>query len=158
MESIEKQFESYKACIGISIEALSETIRTYVSPLGIDLSISYRIKDLQTLQKKLLLKRETSIFSLVDVYGIRILTNTVEEAYSVLHEIDSRIKGYVEHDYIAHPKINYARANAVLHLLKYVGYWNQTSFEIQITTKVFHALNEMLHEEYHRKKYAHISA
>jgi (p)ppGpp synthase/HD superfamily hydrolase len=158
MESIEKQFESYKTCIGISIEDLSDTIRTYISPLCTNLLVSHRIKDLRTLQMKLSLKRETSIFSLVDVYGIRILTDTVEEVYSALQDIDCRIKGYVEHDYIAQPKVNYARINAVLRLLKYVGYWNQTSFEIQITTKEFHALNEALHAEYHRKKYAHISA
>lgn len=103
--------------------------------------------------------RTHNVFRLNDVYGIRVLVESVAEAYIVLRAVEDTFHGYLEHDYIKKPKTRPDDPNLagkMLRLLQYVAYRNATPFEIQITTHEFHTMNEPLHAAYHARKYAGI--
>ncbi|MEK7564144.1 MAG: hypothetical protein AAB510_01065 [Patescibacteria group bacterium] len=148
----------YEECIGCTIEELKDNIKNLLSTIpGIgNVDISFRVKHPETLQKKIKMKEVQSIFSIDDVYGIRILVNSVNEVYKILEKISATFPGYVDHDYIKKPKIGTSGSNKdkKLQLIQFVAYKNEMPFEIQITTTTFHEENERLHAEYHSRKYS----
>lgn len=145
----------YQQHIGCTINTLAKEVQQIASAVAGNPLVIFRVKDPETLRKKMKLKGASSVFSIDDVYGIRVIIESVEEAYRVLAEVSRVFMGYIDHDYIEEPKIrlNEPHKGEAFRLLQFIAYKNGTSFEIQITTHVFHAVNELLHEEYHRRKY-----
>ncbi len=142
----------YENQIGISIEVLVENIRSIINNT-IPYQMTWRIKNINTIQKKIALKNGTDVFALDDVYGVRILVPSIDEAYSLLQKILNVIPGHVDHDFLVKPKISSKKPGARLRLLQSIHYINNVPFEIQITTTDFHKENESHHEEYHKNKY-----
>lgn len=147
----------YKERIGISIEALAEEIIKALQAVAPELVVSYRIKDPTTLQKKIVLKNAQNVFSIDDVYGFRVLVETEDQAYLVLREIEKFYSGYLDHNYLSHPKTrpdDPALRGKKLRMLQYIACKNKVSFEVQITTFEYHEMNESLHATYHLRKYS----
>ncbi len=145
----------YEECIGSTIEDLANEIQSLACGVTENVQVSFRVKDPETLQKKIQLKNPQSIFSIDDVYGIRILVDSVEDVYRVLEKIWQNFTGYVDHDYIKEPKISTSELykGKKLQLVQFIAYKNEMPFEIQITTTTFHKDNEPMHAGYHYRKY-----
>ena len=146
------EIEKYQQKIGISIKSLAYHLLELAKDAAEDPKMSFRIKNLETLRKKMALKNTSDVFSIDDVYGIRILVQSPHEAYSVLEKIKHAFpEGFLDHDWIKNPKINSEKDE--LRLLQYIARKNDVPFEIQITTHEFNAINELSHAKYHQKKY-----
>lgn len=146
----------YEQAINCHINQLGEVVKALAWLNTKNPIVFWRIKDPDTLRKKMGLKNTSSVFLINDVYGIRVLVDTVEEVYVVLTIIKNVFPGFVGHDYIACPKTRTDKPHLIgksLRLIQFVAYKNEVPFEIQITTKEFHYLNKMLHAEYHLDKY-----
>ncbi len=142
---------TYQERIGISIDVLREEVHCAAVAVAHSVVTSARVKDLDTLRKKMLIKRVESIFAIDDVYAFRVIVQSVEDAYHVLGNIMSSFPGHIDHDYIRAPKTN--SQGGILQLLQFIAYRNSVPFEIQITTTVFHQINESQHQRYHERKY-----
>lgn len=146
----------YQHRIGCSVEALAEEIRLVVNTVVGNPSIKWRIKNPETLRKKMDFKKTQNVFLIDDIYGIRIVVGSVNEAYLALSKVTQTFSGFLDHDYIEKPKIRSDKPHLEgkkLQLLQFVAYKNGVSFEIQITTRSFHKQNELLHAQYHQEKY-----
>lgn len=145
----------YQKRIGSSIDMLANEVRQIVGVIAKNPLVTFRVKDPETLRKKMLLKNTQDIFLIDDVYGIRILVESLNEAYEVLLKISQTFSGYLDHDFIKDPgvRIHEPHKGKLLRLLQFVAYRNGVPFEIQITTVYFNEENELLHEGYHRRKY-----
>ena len=141
----------YEDRIRIAIDKLAAEIQHIADTVAQNPYVAFRVKDPETLEKKMLLKKTEDVFSIDDIYGIRVIVESPEEAYSVLARISEAFPVYLDHDYIKEPKTNLR--GEMLRLLQFIAYRNGVPFEIQITTAAFHEVNEPLHAEYHRKKY-----
>jgi len=140
----------YQREIGISLENLvSEVEKTFKDSVKI-YSINYRTKSPIVLEKKLALKKTQDIFCIKDIYGIRVLVETEENAYYVLAGITKSFSGFLKNDYILNPK---TKDLDKLRLLQFIAYRRNIPFEIQITTYAFHEVNEVFHQRYHVEKY-----
>ncbi|MDO8659311.1 MAG: hypothetical protein Q7K54_01795 [Candidatus Parcubacteria bacterium] len=116
--------------------------------------ITFREKDPETLKQKMQKKGVWSVFMIHDVYGIRVIVESVDDVYVVLEKIIEVFPGYIDHDYIKTAKKGPSVNGKVVRFLKLVAQKGGVSFEIQITTFIFHEVNELLHEGYHRRKYS----
>jgi len=145
----------YQKRIGSSIDVLANEMRQIIDAIAKNPLITFRVKDPETLRKKMLLKNTQDIFLIDDVYGIRILVESVNEAYEVLLKVSQTFSGYLDHDFIKEPgvRIHEPYKGKLLRLLQFVAYRNGAPFEIQITTVAFNGVNELLHEGYHCRKY-----
>ncbi|MES3032150.1 MAG: hypothetical protein V4699_02835 [Patescibacteria group bacterium] len=155
MEEITKQISLYQARIGIDINPLAEEIRIITSKVVSDSIIMSRIKHPLILKKKMQLFNVTDIFLIDDVYGIRVIVDKVEQAYEVLNEISQVLCGDIILDYFKEPKK--VSGKTTIQFLKFVAFINNTAFEIQITTKGRHKINEVQHKEYHDIKYSKLN-
>ena len=149
----EDKLKAYRTQIGCSIESLFQEIKETVNITTKGVEIWYRVKDPRTLTKKMKLKEVSSVFDINDIYGIRILVNSIDETYAALEEIKTRFPGYLDHDYISQPKVRDKSLGPGLRLLQYVAYRNEIPFEIQITTRAFNKVNESYHQAYHHRRY-----
>jgi (p)ppGpp synthase/HD superfamily hydrolase len=147
------EISTYQEKIRVAIKSLAHQVLQLAQNAATNPTMSFRVKDLETLKKKMALKNIQDVFSIDDVYGIRILVESVHDAYSVLGKISHAFPGFLDHDYIINPKINSEKEE--LRLLQYIAYKNEIPFEIQITTHDFNTLNELCHEKYHAKRYGH---
>ena len=151
-----KNILTYRNRIKCSLNEIEEDIRNAIGISIKKLQITYRVKDSGKLREKMQLKNTPDVFSIKDVYGIRIIVESVNDVYFVLAKISERFFGFLKHDYIISPK---TRPNEpkfkgkMVRFLQFIAYKNGAPFEIQITTTAFHEMNESLHEEYHRRKY-----
>lgn len=151
-----KDISIYKQRINCGIDLLAGEIQRIASLVAENPIIKFRVKNLETLEKKMQLKKTLRIFLIDDVYGIRILVKSVDEAYAVLEKISREFPGFLDHDYIKEPKIRPDEPGLIgkkLRLIQFIAYKNGVPFEIQITTAAFHKMNESLHANYHRRKY-----
>ncbi len=151
-----KYLQIYEERIGCSIVELTKHIAGLASKVVNNSICSFRVKDESSLKKKLLLKKTKDIFLLKDVYGIRILVDEVEDVHKVLNFLSGKISGYVKNDYIVSPKTRDEVINLKgkkIRFIQYIATKNGVFYEIQITTKEFHRLNEELHEGYKKYKY-----
>ena len=142
--------------IGVTIISLAEKIEEISKTVTSDIIVIYRIKNINSIKKKLLLKNSHNIFSIKDIYGIRVLTNNEKEIYLILNKISQIFSGYVKYDYIKTPKTREgvpSLKGKELRLIIFIAYINNIPFEIQITTKKFNDENEKLHWRYHLEKY-----
>ncbi len=150
------QIMLYEQTINCPISQLGKVVKTLAQLNTKNPAVFWRVKNPNTLRKKMTLKNTLNIFLINDIYGIRVLVDTVEEVYAVLSTLQNTFPGFVGHDYIACPKTKTDKPHLIgksLRLIQFVAYKNEVPFEIQITTKGFHELNEMLHPEYHLDKY-----
>jgi ppGpp synthetase/RelA/SpoT-type nucleotidyltranferase len=146
----------YKNAIGLEIEQLSEKISNIINIIPIDHQIVFRLKDLQNLIQKMNLKGINNPLLIKDIYGIKIIVDSVDQVYAVMLAIKNNFGGYTDHDYISKPKMcRHSKQNKgkFFRLIKYIAYQNKIPFEIQITTKEFELVNNTLHEGYHNIKY-----
>lgn len=146
----------YEERINCPIDQLGKAVLSIAYTSNINPYVSWRVKDSSTLEKKMRLKNTSNVFLINDVYGIRVLVDTVEQVYAVLTVIQDAFPGFIGHDYVACPKTRTDKPHLIgksLRLIQFVAYKNGVPFEIQITTNEFHTLNEKLHEEYHLDKY-----
>lgn len=146
----------YEKTINFRIDHLAKLVHNLAKMSIKNPEIFWRIKNPYTLEKKMRLKNTVNVFLINDVYGIRVLVDTVEEAYTVLAHVQDAFPGIIGHDYIACPKTRTDKPHLIgksLRLIQFIAYKNKVPFEIQITTKEFHQLNERLHTEYHLDKY-----
>lgn len=151
-----KDILKYERSIGCTIDELAAEVK-YLTDKVTDMAlIVFRTKDLQTLKKKMRFKNTENIFLIDDVYGIRIIVGSVNEAYQVLEKMSQVFPGFLDHDYIKNPKTRpdkLATKGKMLRLLQFIAYKNGVPFEVQITTTAFNEMNESLHAGYHCDKY-----
>lgn len=151
-----KHISLYKSAIGCNIEDLARRLSLLTGKISRKFDVKYRVKNRETLGKKMILKNTSSVFEINDVYGLKVIVSSVEECYEVLGTVQIFFQCRLSHDYIANPKIRPDKphlAGKSLRLIKIVAYKNNVPFEIQITTFEFDEMNESLHNEYHREKY-----
>lgn len=142
--------------LGWRIEDLAEEIKKLALRATEEVEVIYRIKDPKTLEKKMGLKGTDDVFQIHDVYGFRILVSTESQVYQVLDVLKSNFSGFVDHDYIASPKVRSDRPKwdqKSLRLVQFVAYQREVPFEVQITTRSYHRVNETMHNRYHKEKY-----
>ena len=146
----------YENKICCKIELLGSEIKTLAENVSHKPIVIYRVKHPETLLKKKRLKVADDVFLIHDIYGIRVIVRTTEEAYAVLGEVKKLYPGFIDHDYIQKPKVRADKPELEgksLRMLQYIGYRNDVPFEIQITTTEFNEINESFHEQYHNEKY-----
>ena len=156
MNDLQKYIEQYQNAIGCTIDDLVETLQSILSKDIPGVLINTRVKSSKGIDRKMKKKGTSNIFALKDVYGIRIITDTVDSAYMTYRKIIYVFPGFLKHDYIAHPKTRRGipkLQGKKVRFLQYVAYKNGVPFEIQITTKEFHKENEILHNGYIQRKY-----
>ncbi|MGB8815953.1 MAG: hypothetical protein WCC74_01785 [Minisyncoccia bacterium] len=144
---------AYQQRIGVTIETLSEEIQCIINTVAKKPLISFRVKDPETLRKKMQIVKTQDVFSIHDIYGIRVIVESIEEVYAVLTKISQEFSGYLVHDYFKIPKAVPSVNGKILRLVQYIAYKNGVSFEIQITTVACCEVNESLHQGYHDRKY-----
>ena len=144
---------SYEERIGCSIESLAAQLSTIVLETVPSAQLLFRKKDELTLWKKMSLKGSADISAIDDIYGFRALVDSIEEIYAVFEKVSASYPGFLDHDYVKHPKTRHDRPGKELRLVQFVAQKNGMTFEIQITTRTFNRMNEILHKEYHDRKY-----
>lgn len=143
----------YKNAIGLDIDLLAKDISSIIK---IKHEIIFRVKSIQSLINKMELKGVSNPLLIKDIYGIKIIVDSTKEIYSILSAIQLNFTGCVEHDYIRKPKMcryDEQHKGKFLRLIKYTAYKNKIPFEIQITTREFEVINELLHDGHHKIKY-----
>jgi len=143
----------YRERIGCSIDELAEELWCIANAVVKNPKVVFRVKDPETLRKKMFLKRAESVFLIDDVYGVRIIVESIVDVYLVLWEISEKLEGYLDHEYIEKPNMSPSVDGKTLRLIQFVAYKNWVPFEVQITTVAFNEVNETLHERYHLRKY-----
>ncbi len=146
----------YQKVIGCDIDTLEGEVRDVLGDIADIVHVDTRIKSLEKIQQKIILKGLPDIFSLKDVYGIRIIVTSAKEAYKVIDQISHHFAGFLKNDYIAYPKTRHdipRLRGKMVRFLQYIAYKNNIPFEIQITTTTFHKMNEALHDGYKKRKY-----
>ncbi|OHA82515.1 MAG: hypothetical protein A3B07_02745 [Candidatus Yonathbacteria bacterium RIFCSPLOWO2_01_FULL_43_27] len=143
----------YRHHIGCDINTLVAEVYDLVKDVTKCPQVSSRVKDLETLRKKMVLKNTHDIFSIDDVYGIRIIVTSIDEVYAVLERISRVFEGFLDHDYFKNAKACPSVDGKFLRLVQFVAYKNKVPFEVQVTTASCHETNESLHARYHRRKY-----
>ena len=152
MASIE--ISLYQEKINCSIEQLTQKIRTLINP-ALDAEIFYRVKNEKTLKQKIVLKKAPDVFSIHDVYAIRIIVNRKIDAYTIFENLKKQLRTYSLSDFIKNPIkfLDPGFEGKSFKCLRIVAYENDAPFEIQITTKKFHKVNEAQHEVFHLRVY-----
>jgi (p)ppGpp synthase/HD superfamily hydrolase len=128
----------------------TENMINEIKTLTGDLNITWRLKCLGSVQRKLKYKKVTSLDKIYDIRGIQILCDNVSDCYNVLNIIHKNwnyIPSEVD-DYISKPKKNGYRS---LHTVIYDS--KGITFEIQIMTYEMHIKNQENYQEYKNMKY-----
>lgn len=146
----------YQESIDVTIDTLACRIGNLASTITENVVVTFRTKHPETLRKKMLRKNTDDIFSIHDIYGIRILVNSIDNVYAVLKVIQEVFPMYLANDFIKNPIVLFDPGfeGKSFRCLRVVAYENNTPFEIQITTNEFHEINESHHDIYYRKLYS----
>ncbi len=145
--------KEFQAKIGLSIDVLASDIASSIKDLSLEVEIQCRVKQEETIVKKLILKKSESVFDVKDVYGIRIITKNVDGVYAIVEQIVTKLPSYLKRDLIKNPYYLGTDKNICLRMCQIIGIRNNCNYEVQVTTQAFHAMNESQHEQYHRRKY-----
>ncbi|MCX6756273.1 MAG: hypothetical protein NTX85_02960 [Candidatus Nomurabacteria bacterium] len=145
----------YQQKIECTIEELADIIKLSLGNVLKKVRITYRVKNAEDLKAKIVRKQFDNVFSIHDVYGIRIIVGSVSQAYIALGIMRDNFPGYLANDFIKNPKVlsDLGLEGKSFKCLRFVAYKNNTSFEIQITTEKFHRVNESHHDVYHKTTY-----
>jgi len=146
----------YQQRIGCTIEVLADKVRGVVNVVVERAKVICRVKDPETLRKKIFLKKVNDVFSIHDVYGLRVIVESVNDAYLILNKIRELFPARLADDFIAHPKVlsDPGFEGKEFKCLRVIAYENDVPFEIQITTSAFHEVNESHHKVYNQKRYS----
>jgi len=120
------------------LQRIQEAILSETKNLGIDVVVNARAKHFYSIYQKMR-KRNKGPEELYDLFGIRILCDTVDDCYTMLgtvHHLWKPIEGRFK-DYIAMPK-----ANGYQSLHTTVMSFDGKLLEIQIRTKEMHQIAE----------------
>lgn len=152
---LDENISIYQLSIGCKIEKLAEKIQCLVSDTVKRFKITYRVKDSETLRRKILLKKAKNVFSIHDVYAVRVIVESVEDAYLIFEKIKEQFPICLTYDFIKNPVVLFDPGfeGQSFKCLRFIAYKNKVPFEIQITTTAFHEVNESHHEVYHKKRY-----
>ncbi len=104
LESACKEVVGYRKEIFNTIEA---AIRQRLKEAGIDATVKYRQKNIHSIYRKMK-EKKLSFKELTDVFGVRIMTHSVDDCYRVLgvmHNLYKPLPGKFK-DYLAIPKTN----------------------------------------------------
>ena len=132
-----------------------EEMQRIFEKTDVDIEIGFRVKSVYSIYKKLEKKWFTSVKELYDIYGIRIIVNTVSDCYRVLWEIHSHWNTlpYRFKDYVALPKPNgYSSLHTTI--IGFLKKYRKQPTEIQIRTHDMHKKAEIwiaAHFEYKEK-------
>ena len=135
IEKYSKEKESEKLDI---ISQVSKKLNQKLERSNIKYSIKSRVKHYYSVYNKMK-EYNKKIEDIFDLYGIRIITETVEDCYAVfgiVHSLFKPLPGRFK-DYIANPKSNGYKS---LHTTVMVG--NRKALEIQIRTAEMDMMNE----------------
>ncbi len=129
--TIEKKLESEFEDLNTSILKIKKKITEILSTSGIEYDISYRVKSIYSIYKKMYLKNK-KFEDIYDIMALRIITKTETNCYEILGHIHSAFRPVPGRfkDYIAMPKPNMYQS---LHTTILSG--DGHVFEIQIRTK-----------------------
>ncbi|MGP9789445.1 RelA/SpoT family protein [Roseinatronobacter sp. NSM] len=136
--SILRRFISLQREAGDVLHRISGDIRTELERAGIDAVVFGRAKKPYSIWRKMQ-EKELAFSRLSDIYGFRIITNSVEECYTVLGLMHGRwraVPGRFK-DYISQPKSNGYRS---IHTT--VSGRDGKRVEIQIRTREMHEVAE----------------
>lgn len=134
-KSIKKQLDDLKENIDYFYKNAKKEIEEILNPVVDNYEITYRVKSIYSIYKKMKKKWFDTVESMYDLFWIRILVEDIPTCYKVLwvihnsfHPIPNRFK-----DYIALPKPNWYRSlhTTIIWLLKS---YRQQPTEIQIKT------------------------
>lgn len=117
------------------IENVKAEIENVLADTWIDYELSFRIKGKYSIYKKMQQKWVDNITDLYDIFGIRILTNTIADCYAILWYVHNEWKPIPKRikDYIALPKPNgYQSLHTTIIWL--IRKFRQQATEIQIRT------------------------
>jgi (p)ppGpp synthase/HD superfamily hydrolase len=146
----------YQERIGCTIESIADKIQSAISLVVREAKIVFRVKDPEDLKRKMLYKKITDVFLIRDVYGLRILVRSVDEAYLILKKIRELPYGArLVDDFIASPKqlTGPSFEGKEFKCLRIIAQENNVPFEVQITTYAFHEINESHHNTYKQERY-----
>ncbi len=138
---IYNQIESYITTKASDVENMLENIKKSISMKLTKNTIPFTIKTRQKHYYSIyckMKKNNKKIDEIYDIFGVRVITDTVESCYVILgmvHAIWQPITGRFK-DYISHPKANGYRS---LHTTVII---NRKAIEIQIRTKEMDEINE----------------
>lgn len=134
-KNVKKQLDSLKDSIDYFYKNAKKEIEAVLDPIVDKYEITYRVKSIYSIYKKMKKKGFENVESMYDLFGIRILVEDIPTCYKVLwvihnewNPIPKRFK-----DYIALPKPNWYRSlhTTIIWLLKS---YRQQPTEIQIKT------------------------
>lgn len=151
----DKNILAYQQRIGCTIDALAKRVRHVINIAAKKAEVTYRVKDPETLKRKIAFKKGKDVFSIHDVYGLRIITDSVDDIYVIFSKIKESFPVKLADDFITYPKAlsDPGFEGKMLKLLRLIAYENGVPFEIQITTSAFHEVNESHHKVYCQKRY-----
>lgn len=134
-KEIKKREGNRKQIVAKLMKSLNEVVKNSPVP---DVQIIGRRKSVYSIYKKMLKKRR-SFAELHDIYGFRIIVNTVDECYRVLGVIHNNYKPIPRRfsDYIAIPKVNGYQS---LHTVVFGPFGD--NIEVQIRTEEMNRIAE----------------
>ncbi len=118
-----------------------QTVENKLNSENINAEISYRVKHLYSIYEKMH-RKNLPINNIHDIFGVRIIVNTVQECYMTLgyiHQLWQPLEGRFK-DYIANPKKNLYQALHTTVLVKNKSHYVEVEF--QIKTKEMHEIAE----------------
>lgn len=118
------------------LDGLVETLKENIDPLNIQYRIKSRPKNIYSIFRKME-KQNKPFEEIQDILGIRIITATVENCYSILGILHTISKPIPETftDYIANPKLNMYQS---IHITVVMP--NNVTVEFQIRTEAMHKI------------------
>ena len=139
-EALDKLKETKLAFKGNAVKEIEATL----TDLWIESKVDFRIKGTYSIYKKMVRKEFDNIDDLYDIYGIRIVVNSIADCYRVLWEIHRRwhTLPYRFKDYIALPKPNgYSSIHTTV--IGFLKKFTKQPTEIQIRTHAMHKQAEI---------------
>ena len=134
----------------IYIDNLSNEIKTLAKKKCIHVDVTWRLKSIDSIQKKMQYKKVSSLDKIYDIRGIRIICDNNSDCYTLLNIIHTNWKHIPTEfsDFIKNPKKNGYQS---LHTVIY-GSKGKTT-EIQIKTHEILKNDKETHQEYKNMKY-----
>lgn len=140
------EYKKIAKSLGVTRKQREDFLQQVVSQLkkalkkyNLEAGIHGRVKHIYSIYKKLKNKGYSHLANLYDITAVRVITNSIEECYRVLAEVNNLYTPIPEEfdDYIANPKPNGYKS---IHTIVRVG---EQNIEIQIRTHQMHEESEL---------------
>ena len=121
------------------LHTVMQQLRDILRKYNLHVGVQGRVKHIYSIYKKFKNKGYQKLDDLYDITAVRVITNTVDECYKVLAEVNNLYSPIPEEfsDYIANPKPNGYKS---IHTIVKVG---EQNIEIQIRTHQMHEESEL---------------